>query len=98
MKVKIRFFTTLRDLVGLSEEEINLEDDLTLADIIDFIAKKHGEEARNYLYRDGEIRKAGPSIYLLVNGRNSRLLKGLKTKIRDGDVIDIIPISTVTGG
>jgi MoaD family protein len=95
--VKVRFHTTLREFVGSREEELTIKEDLTLADLIEVIASKY-DKARNYLYQKGEIRKTGPSIYFLVNGRNSRNLSGLHTKLKNNDFIEIIPIPPMVGG
>lgn len=97
MIVKVRFYTTLRELAGSREEELTIKEDVTLADLIEVIASKY-EKARNYLYQKGEIRKTDPSIYFLVNGRNSRSLSGLHTKLKNNDVIEIIPVPPMVGG
>jgi len=88
VKVKVKYFTTLRELAGTLEEKIILKDGAILADLIEIIASKYGEEARNYLYKKGKI---DPSIYFLINGENSHTLSGLKTKLKEGDIIAIIP-------
>ena len=97
MIVKVRFYTTLRELAGSREEELTIKEDSTLADLIEVIASKY-EKARNYLYQKGEIRKTDPSIYFLVNGRNSHSLSGLHTKLKNNDVIEIIPVPPMVGG
>jgi len=88
VKVRVRYFTTLRELAEASKERIALKDGATLADLIEIIASKYGEEARNYLYKKGRI---DPSIYILINGENSYTLSGLRTKLKEGDIIAIIP-------
>jgi len=91
LRVKVRYFTTLRELAGSAEEELEMGDDTSLADLIREVASKYGKEAHNYLYQNGENGKADPSIYFLINGINARMLLGLDTKLRDGDVVAIIP-------
>ncbi len=91
MKVKVKYFTTLRELAGSSEEEIELRNGETLEDLIDKIASRYGREAQEYLYSKKEKREIDPSIYFLINGVNYRTLSGLKTKLKDGDIIAIIP-------
>lgn len=88
VKVRVRYFTTLRELAETPEERIRLKNRATLSDLIEVIASKYGKEAQNYLYKKGKI---DPSIYFLINGKNSRILSGLKTKLKDGDIIAIIP-------
>lgn len=91
MRVKVKYFTTLRELSGTAEEELTIRDSANLADLIEEVASKYGKEARDYLYQKEESRKVDPSIYFLINGENSRILSGLDTKLKDGDVIAIIP-------
>jgi MoaD family protein len=88
VNVKVRYFTTLRELAGVPEETIHLREGAVLADLIKKIASKYGKEAREYLYSKGRI---DPSIYFLINGEDSRVLSGLKTRLREGDIVAIIP-------
>ena len=97
MIIKVRFYTILRELAGNREEELTIKEDLTLADVIEVIASKY-ETARKYLYQKGEVRKTDPSIYFLINGRDSRSLSGLHTKLKNNDVLEIIPVPRIVGG
>jgi MoaD family protein len=87
----------LRGLAGSQEEELTIKEDLILADLIEVIASKY-DKARKYLYQNGEVRKTDPSIYFLINGRNSRSLSGLNTKLKENDVVEIIPVPPMVGG
>lgn len=90
MKVKVKLFTTLRELAGSSEIEIKVSDDGTIRDLIEKVASSLGEEAFNYLYcRDG--RMIDPSIRFLVNGIDVQNLIGFETMLHEGDVVAIIP-------
>jgi molybdopterin synthase sulfur carrier subunit len=89
MRVKVKYFTTLRELAGISEEEIETEDDTSLADLIGIVASKYGEAAQDYLYHTE--RKADPSIYFLINGTDAKARSGMDTRLKDGDVVAIIP-------
>ena len=91
MKVKARYFTTLRGLAQRAEEEIEFEDNITLADPIEKIALKYGCEARQYLYSDEKRRKVDSSVRFLINGRDARMLRGLETKLENVDIMAIIP-------
>jgi len=89
LRVKVKYFTTLRELARSSEEEIEIESDSSLGNLIEKIATKYGKEAHNYLYhKEGKI---DPSIYFLVNGFDARLLLGFGTELREGDMVAIIP-------
>jgi len=88
VKVKVKYFTTLRELAGTSEEELALKEGARLSDLIEIVASKYGREAQDYLYVKGEV---DPSIYFLINGKDSRTLSGLKTKLKNEDIVAIIP-------
>jgi molybdopterin converting factor small subunit len=50
LKVKVRYFTTLRELARTMEEEIEMENGATISDLFEKIVLKYGEAAFNYLY------------------------------------------------
>lgn len=90
LKIKVRYFTTLRELARTREEEMEMENGTLLSDLLEKIVLKYGEAAFNYLYD----RKSGiidPSIQFLVNGVSIRNLQGIRTELRDGNVVAIIP-------
>jgi molybdopterin synthase catalytic subunit len=89
LKVRVRFFTSLREISGKIEEEFELEDHAVLASLINKIVLLYGQEARKYLYFKKEI--IDPSIYFLVNGVNSKLLGGENTMLNEGDIVAVIP-------
>jgi len=89
LRARVRYFTTLHELAGSAEEELEIDEGSVLADLIKEVALRYGKEARHYLYYDDE--KVDPSIYFLINGVNSKMLSGSKTELKDGDVVAIIP-------
>jgi len=89
LRVKVRYFTTLRELAGTKEENIEMNDGANLADLIEKVASKYGKEAKNYLYQNNG--KIDLSIYFLVNGVDARKIFGISTKLKCGDVVAIIP-------
>lgn len=91
MKVRVRYFTTLRELARCAEEEFELMDGTFLGDLIEMIVLKYGDETCRYLYVDENRKVIDPSIRILVNGKDSRMLRGMETELRDGDIIAIIP-------
>jgi len=91
LKIKVRYFTTLRELARTAaEEEMEMKEGSTLVDLLKKIALKYGEEAFNYLFdkRSGVI---DPSIQFLVNGMSIHNLQGPKTELKDGNTVAIIP-------
>ena len=90
LKVRARYFTTLRELAGTSEEAIEMKDGSTVTDLIRRITEKYGEEASRYLYVD-ETGEIDPTMQFLVNGASIRRLQGLRTRLTDGDIVAVIP-------
>jgi len=90
LKIRVRYFTTLRELAGTREEEFDVEEGCSLAQIIEGVSLKYGEEAYGYLHikTDGRI---DPSIKFLVNGVDVSPLQGFETRLREGDIVAIIP-------
>jgi len=91
LRARVRYFTTLRELAGSSEEELEIEDGGDLGDLIREIALKYGKEARDYLYIKGRGEEVDPSVYFLINGISARMLSGLNTQLKHGDIVAIIP-------
>ena len=89
MRIKVRYFTTLRELAGTREEEFCLEEASTLATLIREISTKYGAEAHMYMH--GPNGRLDPSLKVLVNGVDIRRLQGLETTLKDGDVMAVIP-------
>ena len=89
MRVKVKYFTTLRELAERAEEEIEIEDGGTLEGLIEEVTSKYGKRARNLLRL--YLKEVDPSIYFLINGANARTLYGVSTKLKEGDIVAIIP-------
>ena len=89
MKVKILFFTNLREITRKKEEEIELLNTTTIEQLLNHISKKYGQLFIKYLYDErGDVRS---HLTFLVNGINAENLQGNKTKLRDGDKLAILP-------
>lgn len=63
--------------------------------LLDELVRKFGERMLAQLYEQG-ARKLRGTVNILVNGRSIDLLEGLKTSLKDGDVVAIFP--PVAGG
>ena len=90
MKIRVRYFTTLQELARTREEELEVEEGINLAKLIEKISSKYGQEAFNYLH-DKTTGKIDPTLKFLVNGVDLRRLQGFETRLKEGDIIAIIP-------
>jgi len=89
MKVQVKFFTTLREVTGKKEEEVESSSTITVKELLTQLSKKYGREFRDYVYDDkGEVRTY---IQVLINGRDIDVFQGLETKLKEGDTVAIFP-------
>jgi molybdopterin synthase sulfur carrier subunit len=88
----VRFFTSLRELIGKKEETLRFPDSeaVTVNTVLKRLAKRYGKEFVEYVYdrKTGEVKSF---LQFLINGRSASALNGLDTKLEDGDVLAIIP-------
>lgn len=89
MKVEVRFFTSLREITGEKVEKIQLNGIITVEELLSKLSKKYGGEFKEYLYNEeGNLHGY---LSILVNGKSTKILQGLDTKLKEGDVIAILP-------
>ena len=77
-------------MAGVREEELKVKDGSALISLIMKVALKYCEEAFNYLFVKS-TKKIDPAIQFLINGINVQKIHGQDTKLKEGDVIAIIP-------
>lgn len=89
MKVSVRFFAALREIVEKKEETLEFpkSKDVTIGKVLKQLTKLYGEDFAEYVYdmQTGEVRSY---LQLLVNEKSAMTLKA---KLNDGDVLAIIP-------
>jgi len=92
MEVKVRFFTSLREIVDKREETLTFADGakVTVSLVLSTLSKKYGTSFVEYVYND---KNSQPKSFLqfLVNGTSITTLNGLETELRDGAVLAILP-------
>jgi len=92
VKVKIRFFTSLREIVETREETLIFPDNkkVTVDIVLEALSEKHGKTFTEYVF-NGETGQPKSFLQFLVNGNSTQTLGGLETQFRDGDVLAILP-------
>jgi len=89
MRIKVKFFTSLREITGKKEDEILSASIFTVEELLAHLSKKYGREFTEYIYDEkGKVRKY---IQILINGRGSRVFQGYETKLIEGDTVAIFP-------
>lgn len=90
--MEVRFYATLRDIVGGRSVEVDLEEGDTVNDMLARLFERYpGLEPE--ILEDGELRHA---VNIFIDGRSVRYLDGLKTDLALDEEVTIFP--PVAGG
>jgi MoaD family protein len=92
LKISVRFFTSLREILGKKEETIEFPKAarVTVDNVLEKLKQRYGKSFVEYVYdpKTGEMKGF---LQILVNGRSSSTLNGMQTELADGDVLAILP-------
>jgi molybdopterin synthase sulfur carrier subunit len=91
LKVTLRFVGSFGSLTGKRTLSITLDKSESLRKVIDNIAEKL-PKLKDALI-DPELEKSRPNTLVIVNGKEISVLKGLETKLKDGDEVVFVPVS-----
>ncbi len=92
MQVSVRFFTSLREIIGKREETLQFPQDkkATIDAVLKTLVQRHGKRFVEYVY-DTKTNKVKGFLQFLINGKSATTLNGLQTELKDGDVLAILP-------
>lgn len=96
MKVKVEYMGHIRNIIGsVREEEVEIRDKARVTDLLMALSEKYGEPFKKAIYESkGTDVKA--NYIITVNGFLLNQLKGVETKLKNGDHVTLLPI--VSGG
>jgi len=88
VKIKVKTFANLRDIVGNSEIEYELEQENTLGNLLDNMCHRYGQSFEHQI----KDRSTGDIIpfLLLINEKSFRSIADLNTPLNEGDVVTIM--------
>jgi molybdopterin synthase sulfur carrier subunit len=95
LKITVQYFASVRELVGLREEILEVGEKATVLDVLRILARRHGEEIREYVFNPG-TKSPSSHLQFLVNGDSISSLNGLSTVLPDGSSLATYP--PVAGG
>ncbi len=78
--VKVKLYGIAQQLAGKEELDVSVKEPTTLGDLIKGITKK----GRGISHREVQV--------ILVNGRSCIFMEGLKTPVKDGDLVEVLPL------
>lgn len=88
MRVKVRAYAMIRDVIGASVE-VRLREGASVKDLLNELTRSYGKS-----FSERVLDKGGqplPYVKLLVNGRDIDFLNGIETKLKDGDEVALFP-------
>ncbi|MGD0057407.1 MAG: MoaD family protein [Methanomassiliicoccales archaeon] len=88
--VTLRTFGHIGTTIGATELKLDVAGD-TVKSVLDKLVVDVGDKLTKILYLKGG--QLSDLLYILVNGRNIRHLRGMQTKLEDGDVISLFPVT-----
>ena len=94
VQVMVRMLGTLRD-ASVDSEDLIFQDEVDVSGTVQRLVEEHGERLAGLLL-DNVLLNPFPNALILLNGVEINNLEGLRTAVRDGDLLTIIPI--VHGG
>ncbi len=95
MKIKIHYLGLVKTYTNQTEDTVELPDAVPLSDLLNKIAQRFGKQFIQDIYQpDAKYIKINFSI--TVNGIFIGQLDGVNTKLKDGDLVILMPL--VTGG
>ncbi|MEM1607312.1 MAG: MoaD/ThiS family protein [Candidatus Bathyarchaeia archaeon] len=95
MKVKVRAFGELTSILG-GEMTIELDEGANISDLISKISGEKSGFKEKMEHLSSQRGVTDFSLTILLNGLNINLLEGAKTRLKDGDIVVILP--PVAGG
>lgn len=96
LQVKVEYLGHIRHILGNErEEEIEIEDDALIVDLLRKLSDKYGESFKKTIYEPSGT-DVKSNFMATVNGYLLNQLNGLKTKLRQGDHIILMPV--ISGG
>jgi MoaD family protein len=96
LKVKVEYLGHIKNILGSKrQEEIEIKDPASIADLLMLLSKKYGEPFKKAVYESGGL-DVKSNFMATVNGYLLNQLKGVETKLKNGDRVTLMPV--VSGG
>jgi len=85
LQVKVRYISSLRDISGKAEEILTLQKGKTIADLKEELATKYSKDLVDE-----------NSVIVMLNDKGANTPERLKTSLKEGDIITLLPM--IAGG
>jgi len=87
--VEIKFYSTLREVIGREALRLRLKRGATVQEVLGRLISRYGKKLKEKLSQRG-------NWVIMLNDRNIKFMNDLETSLKDGDCIAIL--SPLSGG
>lgn len=91
VKIEIKLLGVFRGMMGKDQLSVKLNH-ATVRSAVQVLAESMPFEVRRLLI-DPELNDPRPNALILLNGREINVLNGMETKVKNNDVLTIIPVA-----
>lgn len=95
MRVKVQYLGVIRSKLGKKEEEVDVKEGASISDLLSRLTKTYGENLKS-LFDEDEKNVLDPSYIVTINGFLTGRLRGMKTRLKEGDRIALMTL--ISGG
>jgi molybdopterin converting factor small subunit len=95
MKVRVQYLGFIKNLIKRSEDEFELEEGASLAELLNRISSIYGKDFQKEVYEPG-LKDVKMGFVITVNGVLMGQLQGVDTQLNSGD--NVILMSLMSGG
>lgn len=90
MKVKVEYLGSIRITLNKREEIVETPSKTTLEDLLSKLSRLHGNYFREEVF-EPEEKRIREGLVVTVNGIAAGQTGGLRTVLKEGDVVSILP-------
>ena len=90
MKVKTQYFASLRELLGVREEMLDVRNDIDVKGLLEVLVERHGPKLKAYIF-DPKTDTPKQHLQFIIDGKSIRTLRGFTTKLYEGATFAVIP-------
>ncbi len=89
MKITMQYFTIIRDITKQKEEVVEMPAGTSVLKILEHLNEKYGNPFKRIVLSGSKF--PGLKLLFLINGQNTETLDSLRTILKNGDVLSIVP-------
>ncbi len=92
MRIKLRFLSTMKELVKKGDEPLEINAQATVKDLLKLLSIRCNSNVTSLLFEENKT-SVRNDILILVNDADIKVLDGLETLLSEGDEVALIPIA-----